>query len=63
MSLSAEFKEEIIAIAGDDGFWKSSSEDTFLDAAELLLSKGFTESEVVDLLSELYYATAACYGD
>lgn len=63
MSLSASLKEQIIAIAGEDGFWKSSSEDTFLDAGELLISKGFSEDEVVELLSELYYATAACYGN
>jgi uncharacterized protein with PhoU and TrkA domain len=63
MSISATLKNEIIAIAGGDGFWKSSSEDTFLEAGELLISKGFSEDEVVELLSELYYATAACYGD
>lgn len=62
MSLSASLKESIIAIAGEDGFWKSSSEDIFLSAGERLINKGFTEEEVVDLLSDLYYATANCYG-
>lgn len=62
MSLSASLKASIIAIAGDEGFWKSSSEATFLSAGERLVNKGFTEEEVVDLLSDLYYATADCYG-
>lgn len=46
----------------DDGFWKSSSEDTFIHVGMFLKKKGLTDDEVIDTLSQLYSATANCYG-
>jgi hypothetical protein len=49
-------------IAGEDGFWKSSSESIYLENARKLLEKGFSEDETIDILSDLYYAAANCFG-
>lgn len=61
MAISASLKNAILAIP-EDGFWKSSAEDSFLDAGALLTEKGLAEDEIVDLLNDLYYAAASCYG-
>lgn len=63
MTISNELKAEILAIPGDDdGFWKSSSEETFLEIAEFLNEKGLSDGEIEYVLSELYMATANCFG-
>jgi hypothetical protein len=62
LKVSPSFTERIRKIPGPDGFWKSSSEDEYVRAGFLLTKKGFTEDEAVELLSELYYAAANCYG-
>lgn len=62
MTISKELKAEILAIPGDDGFWKSSSEETFLEMAEFLNEKGLSDGEIEYVLSELYMATADCFG-
>lgn len=46
----------------EDGWYKSSSRDTFIDIGEELLQKGFSEDEIIDILESCYYATADCFG-
>lgn len=62
MSISDSLKQEILEIPGGDGFWKSSSEETFLRVAEMLSGEGLSDDDITYVLSELYYATANCYG-
>jgi hypothetical protein len=58
-------KEELIkfieTIPGEDGWW-SYSETVFLRTAEKMLNKGFSESEVKEILEDMYSAVANCYG-
>ena len=43
-------------------WWKPGSRKDFIEAAELLLQRGFSDAEVDDLLSKLYNAVADIYG-
>lgn len=49
-------------IAGDDGFWNSSSEETFVEAAKKLQLIGMGDEEILEMLSDLYSAVAAEFG-
>lgn len=62
MSLSNEAIENVKNIPGGEGFWKSSSESTYISAARTLKEKGMDEDEIIEFLRDLYYAAAACYG-
>lgn len=44
-------------------WWNQSSRDTFIELYDKLISKGWSEDEAVELLTEAYNATAAEYGD
>lgn len=46
-----------------DGFWKSYTEETFVDAAETLFNLGMEPDDIIDLLGSLYSAVAEEYGD
>lgn len=48
---------------GNEGFWKHSTEDTFVSVAKTLLNKGFTEEETLVTLDSLYWAVASEFGD
>lgn len=61
--ITPEFAEQINQIPGEDGFWKSAAEDSYMDAARTLLDKGLNEHEILDILSSLYYGAARCFGD
>ena len=54
--------EKIESIPGDSGWWKSSSEGTYLSIAKSMIAKGFDEDESVELLTDAYYAAANCFG-
>ena len=56
-------KQQIKQIPGGDGWWKESSEDTFNKVAQDLVSHGFSPEQAIEILSDLYWATASCYGD
>lgn len=62
MTISKELKAQILEIPGGDGFWKSESEKTFLKVARFLAKKGLNDDEIEDTLSQLYMATADCFG-
>lgn len=55
-------EEAIEAIPGEDGWWKSHAESTYLSTAKQLIERGFSEDEAADLLDSLYWAAADCYG-
>jgi len=55
-------KKRIREIAGEEGFWKRSCEDTFLETAQELMDAGFSEDEAIDLLACLYGAVSSEYG-
>ncbi len=55
-------EEDIAAIAGEDGWWKSGSEAHYLSAAKELVEKGYTEGEAVDFVEGLYWSAAECFG-
>lgn len=44
-------------------WWKASGYDTFVDVAASLLLKGWQRDDITTLLSELYAAVRAEYGD
>lgn len=56
-------KDKIRKIPGNEGWWKSRSEDTFNEVAKKMKSRGFEEGEIINILSDLYYAVTNCYGD
>lgn len=55
-------EESIKAIPGEGGFWKSRSEETFMKAASDLSELGMDGEKIIRLLTDLYWATANCYG-
>lgn len=57
-----EFEKQLKTIPGDDGFWKNSTKDAYMDVADKMIEKGFTRQETLDLLSLLYQATADEFG-
>lgn len=63
MSMSEELKKKILAIPGEDGFWKKDSEDEFIRNGKRLKARGFEDSEIIAILESLYWAVANCYGD
>lgn len=54
--------EIIDQIPGEDGWWKSDAAKSYEDAAKILLEKGFTLEETEELLSDLYWSAADCFG-
>lgn len=44
-------------------WWKADGYDTFVDVAIALLLKGWAHDDITTLLSELYSAVRAEYGD
>jgi len=60
--MTNEMVERIAEIPGEDGWWKSASQETYERLGEALLLAGFTEEEALDLLASAYWAVAACYG-
>lgn len=54
--------DRVRAIPGEDGFWKSHTEDGYLRIASLLNARGFSDNEIVDLLDRLYHATSGEFG-
>lgn len=60
--MDENMRDRVKDIAGEDGFWKSSSEAIYLENAQRLLKKGFSEDETIDILRDLYYAAANCFG-
>ena len=56
-------EQRIKEIPGKGGWWIGSSFDTAYQAFDKLVSSGFEENEALDLLSSMYWAVAACYGD
>ena len=60
--MNEKFPRQVKKISGSDGFWRSSTEDTFLRIADKLLEKGLSQDEILDILSSLYSAVANEFG-
>jgi len=59
-----ELIDNINDIAGSDGFWTSSAEETFKEAAARLAQEdGFDCDEIFEFLSSLFSAVAGEYGE
>lgn len=58
-----EFNAAIEKIPGDEGFWTSSAESTYLSTGNTLVDKGFSHEEALEILSDLYWGAASCYGN
>lgn len=55
-------KDAIAIIPGEDGWWKSGSQDDFARLANELLENGFSAERTLYFLCEAYMAVADCYG-
>lgn len=58
MTLDAKVDE----IPGKDGWWKQRTGATFRALARELVDRGYTEDEALELLGDLYEATAEEFG-
>lgn len=63
MPMPETLREKIQRIAGEDGFYKSDCEETFVEAAVQLMFHGFSEDGAISFLGRLYSAVADEYGD
>lgn len=54
--------EERIEAIPEGGWWKSGSEEFFLEFAKELINRGFTEDEAIDWLQTAYWRVADCFG-
>ena len=57
-----ELRKKISNIPGKDGWWKSSSEETFFTLGEKLIKKGFSVKEAIDFLEAAYSVVSIEYG-
>lgn len=55
-------EKEIKKIPGDDGWWKTAAEEYFNETAKKMVDNGFSEQEALDILSNIYWHVADCYG-
>lgn len=60
--MTAELRRTIEKIPGVHGWWKNASRDEYMDVAEEMLAAGLGEDRVAEMLTDLYWAAAACYG-
>lgn len=58
----SSLEEKVLAIPGEDGFWKSYVGDVYIDAAKSMVEQGFGEDEAVSMLNQLYSGAADCFG-
>ena len=47
----------------DNGWYKSTAEDNFQRVGKLMVHKGFSVEDTVDILEILYSSVANCYGE
>lgn len=53
---------DIDKIPGEEGWWTSSAGQSYRDAGELLLGRGLPPVMILELLSNLYWSAAECFG-
>ncbi len=56
-------RKRMVEFITDDGFWKSSTEDAYADAASEMFKHGMKEDVVFNILDDLYSATGGEYGN
>lgn len=47
----------------ENGWWHPDGAETFLQLADHLITRGFSEADAVDFLTQAFSAVAAEYGD
>lgn len=62
MNKYAKLEKQIAMIPGEDGWWNSSGEETFNEIALKLSDKGINDREIIDILSDCYYAVSEEFG-
>jgi len=55
-------EEKIRNIPDENGWWKNSNGEKFLQLAKKLMSEGYSEDEAVAFLQEAYNAVAGEFG-
>ena len=56
-------KKEINQIPGSEGWWKSSGEDTFNMCAKVMKKSGMKEEDIIEVLTDLFYAASGEHGN
>lgn len=62
MALSEEVRRAIHGMAGEDGWWHSGGEETFIEVAETLAGQGLDDDTIIESLSASYGAAAGEFG-
>ena len=69
MQKSLTTRIELIPYGGDvpeedeiNTYFKNRAEDDFIEAGLAMSEKGFTDDEIIKILSRLYSSTSAVYG-
>lgn len=55
--------DQIRAIPGSEGFWKVSTESTFIKMGLEMRAKGIADDRIVSMLADLYNAVAHEHGE
>jgi hypothetical protein len=61
--IKSALDKRISQIPTGDGFWRKGSREVYQRVGWQLFLKGFTPDEIVELLTELYRATAEEFGE
>lgn len=54
---------KIKQLPGDDGWWKGSSEDSFLIYANKLIKMGFSEEDAINFLEAIFITVSREFGN
>lgn len=60
--LNDSVKKKVDIIPGDEGWWKSRSQEVYYRLAQRLVELGMGEEEIDTFLRDAYYAAADCFG-
>lgn len=64
--MTSEFIQRVKDIPnafGSEGYWKQATEDYFMRTAESMLAHGYTEDEVIAMLTDLYSVVSDEFGN
>lgn len=61
--LSNDTKEAIARIPGDEGWWRTSGQETYEELAADLIAKGLAPGDAVSVLESAYAAAAGEFGE
>ena len=55
--------KRIAEMGGDEGWWKSGTQEVFENSARILIVHGFSEDEAIDFLGNIQGAMMNEYGE